>query len=1228
VYLKRLELHGFKSFAMRTELEFAPGITAIVGPNGSGKSNVADAVRWVLGEQSMRQLRGKKSEDIIFAGAQGKAAMGMAEVSLFLDNSAGWLPSEYTEVKITRRSYRSGENEYLINNTKVRLRDLLILLAQARVGHDSYTVVGQGLVDAALSLRAEERRTLFEDAAGIRHFQAQRDDAETKLLQTEQNLARLRDILAEIEPRLAPLAEQARRAREYATVQAEYQSKLLVWYAQQWKNAQAQRQRAEEAEAERSAEMARIQEELGKRDGTLRDVRVEQELLAAQISGLRKTRGELMNRTQTLEREVAVGEERLASLSRQSGELEVEQEQQRQQVAAAAQRITALQQQITELADQVAQGADTLQEMERDVASFRQRQESEEARLRAAQREVIQIQTRLGASQSELGRLQRQLGERNRTLATRREALAQSQERLNAAQSKLEAQQHLLAAAHSEEEQLATKRQQLSRTISDAQEEQERLRESLGEARRARQGVADRLALLREWRSSLSGYSDGVRALLQAPGGKIPPIIGTVAQLATVAEGLEPALEAALGPLLQAVVVSSADDALACLEYLRSIRGGRALLVWASPGGSDGAAFSSADGESQGAEKRSGDYFGQRASALVSSLPEYRALFQRLLDDAVVVNDLASAGSYLERATHGRPEAVKGEAKSGQAAGAAPALLPQRIVTATGEVLHVQGWLSGGQTADANQGLLARERELRELPALLAQHDLAIEQREKLLDQARQAQEVRKKELATLEREAQQVAARLTALNREVQSLRQTAERALSELQVGRSVEEQLAGEVAGLEQELAAAQARVAEQEAALRDANERAEEVQEEVEQQARQFRERQEELNRRRTVLAVQRQEEKTLGQNLEQQRTQARDLEAQIQRRAERLREMERQVADLAEQMARQKAALEELRMQAQENGARLHNAEEQAAIRNRQVLELERSQGELRQEQAKLEVEYRRCLLDAQRSRDALETLLQQVQEELGVSDPALLLEQDIGEDGAESGDAETGTTRRRIDELRTRLKELSNHDPNALQEYEDARERYEFMTSQVQDMEAATANLRQLIAELDATMKRQFEETFHAVNECFRRHFTTLFRGGAAHLELTAPKDEERNGPAGGVEVLVQPPGKKVQDLSLLSGGERALVSAALLFALLETNPPPFCLMDEVDAALDETNVSRFCDILTTLSERTQFIVVTHNRVTMTAAGAIYGVSMGADSVSRILSMRMATVGS
>lgn len=1219
MYLKRLELHGFKSFAARTDLEYAPGITAVVGPNGSGKSNVADAVRWVLGEQSMRHLRGKKSEDIIFAGAQGKAAMGMAEVSLYLDNSAGWLPSEYTEVKITRRSYRSGENEYLINNNKVRLKDLLLLLSQARIGHDSYTVVGQGLIDAALSLRAEERRALFEDAAGIRHFQAQRDDAENKLELTEQNLGRLHDILAEIEPRLAPLAEQARRAREYAAVQADYQSRLSAWYAQQWQRLQDQRQRAEEVEAERSAELARVQAELGAREESLREVRSERERAAAQMNSLRRARGELMNRLQTLERDVAVAEERLGSLTSQSGELALEQEQQRQQVAAAEQRMTALQQQIDDLADQVAQGDDAIQQMERSVASLRQRQEQEDARLRAAQRDVIQIQTRLGASQSELGRLQKQLGEKNRTLATRRETQAQSQQKLDAAQTKLEGQQRLLADVQREEEQLVARRQQLTQAVSDGQNEQEQLREALGEARRERRSVSDRLALLREWRSSLSGYGDGVRTLLQAPAGKIPPILGTVAQLASAPEGMEAALEAALGPLLQAIVVRSADDALACLEYLRSVRGGRALLVWVSEAGGTAAGEES----TERSKKEPTGPLGGRAAALVSSPPEYRGLFRRLLGDAVIVESLATAGQYLEVASEGQ----LGHSSIRRVHGSPDTMVPQRIVTVAGEVLHVQGWLSGGQEAGESQGLLARERELRELPAQLEQHDATIGRMEAVLEQARQAQEARKQELAALEREAQQVATRIGALNREVQSLRQMAERALSELQVGRSVEEQLAGEVAGLEQELAAARARVAEQESALRDANERAEEVQEEVEQQIRQFREKQDELNRQRTALAVKRQEEKALTQNLEQQRAHLRESTAQMKRRAERLAEMEQQARALNAQVERQQLELEQVRTQAREAGADLRTAEEQAAEFDRQLLELEHGQSSLRQDQARLEVEYRRCLLEAQRSRDALEALLQQMQEELDISDPTLLAERAHAENGAVAVESDPAALRRQIESLRARLKELSNHDPNAPQEYEEARERYEFLTSQVQDMESAAANLRHLIGELDATMKRQFEETFHAVNERFARHFTTLFRGGAAHLELTAPKDEERNGPAGGIEVMVQPPGKKVQDLSLLSGGERALVSAALLFALLETNPPPFCLLDEVDAALDESNVVRFCDILKALSERTQFIVITHNRVTMTAAGAIYGVSMGADSVSRILSMRLAAIG-
>src|SRR6266849_6763197 len=324
VYLKRLEMLGFKSFAVRTCLEFSSGITAVVGPNGAGKSNVADAVRWVLGEQSMRQLRGKKSEDIIFSGGHGRAALGMAEVSLTLDNSTGWVPSEYSEITVTRRSYRSGENEYLINKQKVRLKDVVLLLAQARIGHDSYTVVGQGAIDAALSLRAEERRGLFEDAAGIRPFQVQRADAESRLKQTEQNLERLRDIVSEIEPRLAPLAEQARRAVEFGQLNTELQEVLFSWYALQWRRLRAQQEHAELAEQEQAQKVLQVESALKALEEQGNSLRTTRQQTQTRISEARKAYGEANDFVQKIERDLAVSEERVVGLERQRNDFQQE----------------------------------------------------------------------------------------------------------------------------------------------------------------------------------------------------------------------------------------------------------------------------------------------------------------------------------------------------------------------------------------------------------------------------------------------------------------------------------------------------------------------------------------------------------------------------------------------------------------------------------------------------------------------------------------------------------------------------------------------------------------------------------------------------------------------------------------------------------------------------------------------------------------------------------------
>src|SRR6266480_507580 len=1158
---------GFKSFAVRTVLEFSTGITAVVGPNGAGKSNVADAVRWVLGEQSMRQLRGKKSEDIIFSGGHGKSPFGLAEVSLTIDNSTGWVPSEYSEITVTRRSYRSGENEYLINKQKVRLKDVVLLLAQARIGHDSYTVVGQGLIDAALSLRAEERRGLFEDAAGIRPFQVQRADADNRLRQTEQNLERLRDIVGEIEPRLGPLEEQARRAVEFRQLNSELQEALLTWYALQWRRLRMTRERAEAAEQEQAQQVRQLEQAIASADEQGGTLRARRQSVRARIVEARNACSTSNELVQKIERDLAVSEERITGLQRQRGEQQQEERRLRERLIALQQQIIDQEEQRDLVDEAVDTGAAALAAQEAQVARAQKDYEMEERRLRAAQNDLVQVQARLGASQTDLGRQQKHLGERNRSLAARRDTIGQSQQALRSLETRLVEERFRLETARNEEQQVVQRKQVLGRAIAEAQQEIERLKATLAEAERQRRTVSDRLAMLKNWRQSLSGYSDGVRALLRAPAGKVSGLVGPVPQLGVAPSGLEAALEAALGPYLQAVMVETLADAYTSLLYLQAARSGKAMVMWLKEEGKQ----AEVDEAQCQAEEETLHSFLSGKPALQERVvgfalrniqcdSTYLQLFGKMLRGVVIVKDVDAARELLDWITL---------LKSSSSAD-----LPfDKVVTLAGEVLHGTGWLTAGSGKDANQqGLLAYERELRELPQQLNEHVALIDQLNSRISEVQRSQEGRRAEQATVDKEQQKIGSRVNELNKVLMATQREQERIQTELQLATSVEQQLAAEVVGLEQEVQAAQERVHAHEKSQRELAGLAWELQQEMEELAK------------------------------------AQALALQL-------------------------------------TGA-LRIVEEQASEVDRQISTLEQQTMQLRHTLTGLEGAYRRCLLDSQKARDAVESLLEQLREEMGVADPKDLSsyadrtgaeELEQGEPAlslehvgilSEEEEAQLRKLRRRVDTLRSRLKALGGCDPDAPQQYEELRTRFDFLSTQIADMDQAALHLRSIIGQLDVTMARQFETTFQAVNARFREHFVTLFNGGNARLEMVTAKNGEEDGatpsnmPAG-VEVIVQPPGKKVQDLSLLSGGERALVSAALLFALLEINPPPFCLLDEVDAALDESNLVRFCEILKRLAQRTQFIVITHNRVTMMEAQVIYGVSMGGDSVSRLLSMKL-----
>ena len=1028
--LKRLELQGYKSFADRTEFVFPTGITAIVGPNGSGKSNIADAIRWALGEQSLRLLRGKTTGDMIFSGSGRRARAGMAQVLLTLDNGDGWLPVDFAEVTLGRRAYRSGESEYLLNGNRVRLRDLMDLLAESGLAQRTYTVIGQGLVDMALSLQPQERRALFEEAAGISVYRARREEAAAQLDETERNLDRVRDLLSEIAPRLKRLEEQMARFQEYERVSGYLKQLQRAWYGYHWgqaqqalQAAQARARAAEEALAARQAEADAVAARLA-------DLRHRQTELRNDLRDAYRRVADLHERMDAAQRELAALTERSRLLEAREKELEGEMEPLQAQETAQAERVRAAQAQEAELRERVAAQEARVAAMEAELARLRH-----QVREQAAQRDRIEAELR--------------------ALRARRAELEKALAETRALQARLEAEQELLA----------------------------------------------------RMRDEMAGLAEGTRRLLQA---RLPGVIGLVSQILRVPPEWERAVEAALGSRLQAVIVEDWETVRAARRALGE--NGRAILLpLARPHPSPAACGETAGG-------------GVRCSALVSCEERFRPVVEALLGQVWLVEDLEAARAL------------------------APTLPPGgRCVTREGEIVAADGTVTVGR---AEGGLLARERAWQELPGRL--------------EAVRRKREEQEAELA-----------RVVGAIEEGEARRREAGRAADEA----------ATRLAQAESPLAQARTDLALARQALENG----------------------------RTLLA---REQAALDRV-------RREIEARRARLAEVRREREtvrKRLEDLQQETGRYEAALRETR-------ARIGPAEEEL---NRLTAEQEAAEADERRVSARIrqaEEQWNAARLEVSRAQDRLTRLQERIQEDLGLVDlevrGPVRLQQPLPLEPLVTSLPIVETLPEGLEEeihrLKARLRQLGPINPGAPQEYAEVSERHRFLSEQVADLEAASARLRAVIAELDQMMERAFRETFEAVAQAFEENFTRLFNGGSARLELTDPDDPARTG----VDILARPPGKRLQSLALLSGGERALTAVALIFAILRVRPTPFCVLDEVDAMLDEANVARFRDLLTELSERTQFIVITHNRGTVEAADTVYGVSMGPDGVSQVLSLRL-----
>ncbi len=1217
MYLKRLEVQGFKTFASRTVLEFRPGITAIVGPNGSGKSNLADAVRWVLGEQSYTALRCKRTEELLFSGGGRRPPAGLAEVALTIDNSDRVLPLAFDEVTITRRANRAGENEYFLNRARVRLRD--IQEATEPLG-GSYTIINQGLVDLALTLRPEERRRLFEDAAEVGGLELRKTEAERRLREMHTNVQRVVDVLGELEPRLRSLKRQAQQARQHRDLNTELQQLLQRYHRIQWHTAHAAQLVAEQHAAQLAAELEQTRAAQASVAAEVRELRQSLRTRREQLGALHQQRSALYTRAEAIQRDLAVSAERLAALTQRAEELEQARTEleTRQTEARHALAETTAALEVAE-ADLIAQ-REYLAACETEVAALCATRRALQHDLAIAQETALHTATQAAAQRSRAEQLAARRAELTHEQAALAAALEQTATHLAAARQRVETAQ--AAVADATKSQTAARQQEAAARehLARLQAERSATDEERAAARRTLADLEAHLDTLNRLARSYSGTFAGVKAAMQWAERTGRHGFTLVATIIHTPPELETAVEVALGSRLQNIVVETWQDAEDAIAELKRSNLGRATFLPLDtlrtgrddPRRPEYTADSSAD-------PYAAPVLGVAAD-LVRYDAHYAIVARHLLGRVLLVRDLLIARQEVRRLPGG-----------------------WMIVTLGGEQVQSSGAVTGGSRTKET-GTLRRERELRELPPQVQQvRDTlaAIEARQRALDeqltaatQAVRTAEAHQKE-ATQHLRDQQAALdqAMREVARAIHERDWQEERAAAiqrDLEALTEQETQLAAQQATVEQQVAAAQQQLAD----LRTRQEHEIQADRAV----------QEQVNQVRAAVATAEGQVKASHTLVATHQQALERLEQQQHATTQRLLALTNERQALADTRANAEATHHDLLQAIDALRAEIDPAE--AALHTLEVHQAEREQHEAHTTATLLEQEatFQRVTLEAQRAHDRLEHVLERARADGVAIGPAVSAEHTAADpaaqimptDAAAPAAMDMPELTARIAQLQERMARLGTINPLALEEYEQTAERHRFLQAQLADIEQAEGNLRELITELENAMHTRFTTTFGAVAAEFERRFTRLFGGGSARLQFVnsgtgdAANDDgaadEAHTPRArsvGIEIVVRPPGKRQQNLSLLSGGERALTASALLFAILTVNPSPFCILDEVDAALDESNVGRFREALVELTRQTQFILITHNRGTIEAADTLYGVTMGDDGASRLLSLEV-----
>ena len=1180
MYLKRLELQGFKSFADKTILELMPGITTVIGPNGSGKSNISDAIRWVLGEQSMKSLRGTKSLDIIFAGTQNRKSLGFAEASLVFDNSDGALPIEYTEVTVTRKIYRSGETGYYINKVPCRLKDVLELFMDTGIGKDGYSIIGQGKIDEILSNKSEDRRHIFEEAAGIVKYRTRKQESEKKLEHTKLNLLRINDILTEIEGNLEPLQMQADKAKKYLNLREELKNieiGLFVYNIEKYKQ-----------DLEKVVQDIEImQSQCNDEEGRLERVKILKEELKSSIDEI----------TETIENMSNIGFESQKQIEQLNSDINVA----KTRIANNNENNDRYLKEIEEQNDKIQELKDEIEQKEAKKDNLKQNKEKFEKELNEKQAELDKLTEKLSSKELEIEGYKHTVEENtDKKYELQSEINAQNINYQNFEKRQAQIKQEMQSTI-SELDGTRLNKEDISKQFNEIENKKNKVQNSLNEVAKQREEAnqkiksfesninilssemrikESRLKFLIETEKEKEGYIKSVKSLLKdceniKELGK--GMNGVLANIIEVPDDLQTAIEMCLGASLQNIVTETETDAKRLVEHLRKNNLGRASFL----------PISSVRGKKLDKIKGNESGVVGIASDLIKYNKKYEQIILNLLGRTVIVDNMDTA--------------IKVAKQNGYTF---------RIVTTEGDLINPSGAITGGSVAKKTVNILGRGKEIEKLEKEIKNLKQKIEKLENDKQNYEESIEGILELSANLEKELQEIDITYATEKQKVISINENIEK---------------------LEKRLN----RLKEEQANLEKQKEETVSTKGDLQVEINKIVEQNEELSKIITEFAeLNKDDQKYIDDlnfditNLKISVSSFDESEASIQEIQERInQELENAHTSIENknvQIEQIKKDNEELEKSIQETLQKIEEVKESVNSSSSKIEELKKERAQKSEKLSKQEDEITakfKVIEDLKGQLVKLDVKKTKIEEDINGIINKMWEEYELTPNNAEQYQKpeNVALTQRRVNSLRTEIRELGSVNVDSIEEYKNLKDRFDFMSEQRLDLENTMSKLRKVISDMTQIMKEQFKEKFKVINKNFGEVFAELFGGGKAELTL----EDEENILECGIEITVQPPGKKLQNMMLLSGGEKAFTAIALLFAILKINPAPFCVLDEIEAALDDVNVFRYADYLKKFTDHTQFLVITHRKGTMEVADTVYGVTMEESGISKLLSMKL-----